>query len=351
MRLTEKQHLAIKRVSEYALKHSNNNNDLIKRILYHSNVDHNIFSTFQNNLTKHSRIALHFHPDRLTPHGFTVINGLKESGLYKNQFETNISDGSVSAFLGGDRDRWETEIFHGAYVEAQPVERPKYGALNLTLTEDGPSPRFGSCYFLLKPQVKERATFVYGDSHQLPREYGTIKEFEMIHSALLNDLFIRGTAVGQNNVRVRDFLELVNMLLASPSDLTKLREHSKNLDFYIEAQVHGEISLKNDVDYLVADFSFIGTDIADKMELLCDEYRIKLIWNSGLKLKVEDFPFDFRGATVPKFASEISENGVVTAHLIGKASKQHGNKSESLQILKYLWHCLVRFGEKMNENN
>lgn len=31
---------------------------------------------------------------------------------------------------------------------------------------DGPAPRFGSCYFLLRPDVAKRSTFTFGGSHE-----------------------------------------------------------------------------------------------------------------------------------------------------------------------------------------
>ena len=44
----------------------------------------------------------------------------------------------------------------------------------------------------------------------------------------------------------RPFIELVN------------KESARNLNHYIEAQIHGEISLKEDVEALVVDPSFKG---------------------------------------------------------------------------------------------
>jgi hypothetical protein len=31
---------------------------------------------------------------------------------------------------------------------------------------DGPAPRFGSCFFLLRPNVAKRSTFTFGGSHE-----------------------------------------------------------------------------------------------------------------------------------------------------------------------------------------
>ena len=150
------------------------------------NITDEIFEEAVANLKSHARIALHFHPDRLDSSMKSIAEALFEQGIYKSQFETLLSNGSVSAYPGGERDLWEQRIFGGAY-QLEGVtndQRPKYGALNLMLHPDGPAPRFGSCYFLLSPKVSYRSTYTYLDSHQDPKEKGTYEEFDMILAAL-----------------------------------------------------------------------------------------------------------------------------------------------------------------------
>lgn len=43
----------------------------------------------------------------------SVAEALFEQGVYKSQFETLLSNGSVSAYPGGERDLWEKRIFEG----------------------------------------------------------------------------------------------------------------------------------------------------------------------------------------------------------------------------------------------
>ncbi len=347
MKLKESQSIAIKNVSEYINERKEKYIGMTEMILNQSNIDNKVFEEYCVNVTKYAQIALHFHPDRIFSKGTNVIDGLLQCGIYKNQFETNISAGSVSAFSGGNRDIWEKEIFKEAYQFAKPSERPKYGSLNLTLTEDGPSPRFGSCFFLLKPEVKKRATFTYGDTYDSPQELGTIDSFELINAGLLKDLFTRGTALGEKNINVNDFLRLVNRLLLQATDLRTFRKSSKNLDFYVEAQIHGDILLDKDIDSLVVDFSYWGTDIANQFETLCEKYGIELIWNSGLELGTSEFPNNFRGAEVPYYAKKYGIEGKLNAYLIGRASKKMNREHDDLQMLKYLWHCIVRFGKEI----
>lgn len=73
------------------------------------------------------RVTLNFHPDRLL-HGEPILDAMAE---------------------GGDRWRWESRIFDGAYDEATAHERPVYGALNFRRKPVGGAPRFGSAHFRL----------------------------------------------------------------------------------------------------------------------------------------------------------------------------------------------------------
>lgn len=66
-------------------------------------------------LQRDAKVVLHFHPDRITNNGQTVAHRLLAEGLYRSQFETGISNGSPTAYPGGERDIWERELFGGAY--------------------------------------------------------------------------------------------------------------------------------------------------------------------------------------------------------------------------------------------
>jgi Protein of unknown function (DUF3626) len=75
------------------------------------------------------RVTLHFHPDRLVA-GLPILEVMARDGRYRSQFETGTSNGGLTAHRGGDRWRWESRVFAGAYDEALASERPKYGSLN-----------------------------------------------------------------------------------------------------------------------------------------------------------------------------------------------------------------------------
>ena len=182
MELTSSQRQAIDYFTAYAKKYKRDAEATIHHVLNMSNISVEMLDQAVHHIKTHAQIGLHFHPDRPTSTMKTVAQSLHENGEYKSQFETFISNGKVSPHSGGDRDRWEESMFGGAYQSDGTLmsERPKYGALNLMLHPDGPSPRFGSCYFLLSPNVSSRSTYTYLDSHQNPFEKGTYQAFDMI---------------------------------------------------------------------------------------------------------------------------------------------------------------------------
>lgn len=347
--LNLRQRVAIEKVASLANNNWNHHRKLLRNILQTVHLEENAYSDFCQLIRDHATIALHFHPDRILSDGYTVIEGLIRDGVYKNQFETGISSGSLYKWDKGRRHHWEDMIFKGAYHRAKHSERPKYGALNLTFTEDGPSPRFGSCFFLLCPELKVRATFSYGDTHLLPQEFGTITDFDMIMAVLFKELLANGKVLGIGEVNIQDFVLRAGQRLVQPMDLNEYDTFSNNLDAYIEAQVHGDIVLSRDVEVLVADRSFKDTFIGDSMEMLCESYGIGLSWNSGRVLRLGDMPLDFWGAAARGLAEKMSKNGMVNAFLIGEAAKNLRPDKTNIQLLKYVWHGVVRYGGKLRK--
>lgn len=356
-KLYRSQQLALDYITNYARNHDHEAKEIIHHILKMSNIPSDVFNMAVLNLKNNARIGIHFHPDRPDSTMKSVAEALLEQGIYKSQFETLISNGSVSALPGGERDLWEKRMFGGAYqTEGTTIhQRPKYGALNVMLHSDGPAPRFGSCYFLLSPKVSSRSTFTFLDSHQEPKEKGTYEEFNMILAALLEESFSREFAIGERDLTPT---KLINHLLVNlQNDVTPLvkKEQNRNLNHYIESQVHGDISLKEDVEVLVADPSFRETNIGTIFKELCLTYSIELYWHRGFVLKVDEVPSDFRGPSMPSLAARIAQTNCIHASVIGCAVmdlhrnpqnwKERGSFREVLQELKLLWHVLVRYGK------
>ncbi|CAE7763252.1 GALNT11 [Symbiodinium sp. KB8] len=253
-------------------------------------------------LQAHGRVAIHFHPDRLVKGGETVAGSLLATGCIQSQFESQISNGRVDSAPGGKRDQWENRLFGGAYEQAAPSLRPKYGALFLLGQSDGPAPRFGSCYFLLSPDATKRATFCYGDSHLDPPARGTWEVWEDILSELFQESFTRDGALGIG-LRPPALASRILEVLHSPLSDKWSFPAARNLDHYIEAQVHGQVDLGPDVDALVADPSFKGTSVGAQLHSIASRYGMLLHWHAGSQLSVDEVPNDFRGELVSRTPS------------------------------------------------
>lgn len=354
--LAPSQQNAIDSIRAEAIKLRAESQATISFIFRMSNLAPSDISTAKDLIRDHARIVLHFHPDR--PVGDRVVaQALAEDGIYKTQFETGISNGLVAVESGGPRDEWERHLFHGAY-QAEGVtaaQRPRYGALDLMRNADGPAPRFGSSFFILKPRVNLRSTFTFGGSQDQPKYQGTADELDAILAALLEESFTRDFALGVGNMRPRQLFERLENLEKYPTEST-----SHNLDHVIEAQVHGEILLGRDVEALVVDPSFRDTDVGHHLNNMSSTYGFPLRYNSGFALRVEDVPKDFRGPTMPSLAARVAgDTGVVDAASLGKAVQSltrdpeiwsdRGSFKDVLQEIKLLWHVLVKYGHPLRE--
>ncbi|MEO5747845.1 MAG: DUF3626 domain-containing protein [Humibacillus sp.] len=246
------------------------------------------------------RVTLSFHPDRLV-RGEPILGVLARDGVYRSQFETGTSNGGLTAHPGGDRWRWESRIFGGAYDDAAPTLRPKYGALDGDRSPYGAAPRFGSAHLRLAGHTLERTTFCFPDS------------------ALEPDHFATATAYA-----------LDELAEAAGHDL---------LDDYVEAHVHGLVDLRHDVEAVVLDPCYRGTDV----EVDAVGLGVPIEWQPGYRLDLETLRAhpDYRGPQVVALGVELAVDGVITPALLGAASRSGGHDE---QALKRVWHYVARFG-------
>ena len=298
-------------------------------------------------LSRVGRLTVNFHPDRVARSGLTVAEGMARAGRYISQWVTGISNGGRSAFPGGDRQRWEHELFARAYEDAEPtdVEFPIYGAWDLLGDPHGGSPRFGSSFLVLADRLRERATICVGDSHAGPSDIGTFDTAWCVLAALAEQVD-NGSLLGAPVDR-RGLFELLD---TPPVNGTPRRD----LDHYVEMQVHGGIDLRTDVVSIVLDPSFRNTDIHQAVTELSARYDIRVHWHAGSELAVERVPTDFRGPTMPDVGARAARaDGVIDARSIGVTARairlpdmqSSGDPPESeVQQLKDLWHTLLAFG-------
>ncbi|MCX5064008.1 DUF3626 domain-containing protein [Streptomyces sp. NBC_00201] len=246
------------------------------------------------------RITLNFHPDRLID-GLPILRALAQDGAYHSQFVTGTSNGGLTAHPGGDRHRWETRIFGGAYDAADAHDRPVYGALNFRRQVVGAAPRFGSSHFRLGADAVARATFCYPDSAAEPADFGV--------------------AAG---------MSLIALAEADEQDA---------LNDYVEAQVHGGVLLAAHVEALVLDKSYRGTSVEAAARLL----PCTVEWHPGYRLTVPQLRrhADYRGQEYAELGARIAEDGRLDPRIIGDAARTGRHE---LQALKMVWHTLARFG-------
>ena len=368
-RLSTAQREALRHVEETVRQRQENANAQLADILQRTGCSQTLFDDATESVRRHGRVVLHFHPDRIGLKPITVAQALLVDRQYRSQFETGLSSGSLTAFPEGPRDAWERKLFGDAYhgADASIGDRPKYGALELIRYPDGPWPRFGSCYFVLQRDVSRRTSFTFSGSEQADalERLGTVDSMECVLAPLLAEV-ARGEGakvpwppfvapiLGVKNLTVAGLLKHLSHELALPRADPSRGTAGRVLDTGIEAQIHGPIDMERDVERLVVDPAFAGTQTGDSLKELCRRYAIRLDWHVGFRLAVRDVPDEFRGPAIPRLARKIAGDGVVDAAVIGAAQASlqlqpdewgnWGSHEEILQHLKQLWHVLVHFG-------
>lgn len=136
------------------------------------------------------RIVLHFHPGWGFADG-TALDAIATSSWYRSRWQTGTSNGGPTAYRGGDRWRWESTMFQGRYDDAPNEDRPVYGAWNRRDDVYGASPRFGSAYLRLRPDLSRRATFCWPDSVYHPQTVGVRRSLSGYASLPILALSIR----------------------------------------------------------------------------------------------------------------------------------------------------------------
>ncbi|TNM64161.1 DUF3626 domain-containing protein [Streptomyces sp. NP160] len=252
-------------------------------------------------------VVVHLHPDRVVAAtGLPVLAQLARDGRYRSQFETGTSAGGLTAHPGGDRWRWESELFGGAYDHAPAAQRPVYGALS-------PAPRFGSCHLRLRPDVLDRVTLAFPDSAHGPEALGTAAAAPAVPAARETGRF-------------------------------------DALDDYVEAHVHGQLLVERDVEAVVLDPCFRDSPVHTAAEEIRTTAGAALEWTAGCALDVAELArrpecVSYRGAQVVRVAQELAAaltaDGVLDAEVVGRAVAVG---RWDAQRLNQVWHCVARFG-------
>lgn len=110
------------------------------------------------------------------------------------------------------------------------------------------------------------------------------------------------------------------------------------LDRYIEAHLHGPVSLAEDVEALVLDECYRETQVSvDAMKL-----PVAIEWHSGFRVSLDtirQFP-DYRGEPIVTLVGILAVDGHITPAVIGAAAV---SGKYSFDDLKKVWHYVARF--------
>ncbi len=198
---------------------------------------------------------------------------------------------------------------------------------------------------MLHENVLKRSTFCLGDSYLGPSEVGTSDQPWSI---------LAGLAAQANDGRLLDRALGRDELLAALVGRRTPSDPGRKLDGYVEAQVHGGISLAEDVTSVVLDPSFASTDVAATFRTAAHRYDFELTFHRGSEVLASDIPNYFRGRTIVDLARRVSRpDGIVDAACLGqwaqsiepgRPSKTGDPQDSELQQVKYLWHAVLALG-------
>lgn len=164
-----------------------------------------------------------------------LTKNIINSAHFKNGYEVQREEIYLKV-----RTKWENNLFDSAYTESEFIERPKYGALNLLKLKGGSVKEYGKSYLVLKQNVKNRITFVNGDS-----------SLEMFHICTFNDIVALLIHLPNEYIK--------NIIKVAKENNVNITQHFN----YVECQIHGMLRLNMDFEKLYLN------------EIECDKEEIK----------------------------------------------------------------------------
>lgn len=193
---------------------------------------------------------------------------LLEDTHYRSQFETGSSCGLNNREV---RERWERDLFQGAYDGCRDFERPKYGVLNVHNDYRGVvrAKQYGDCYMVLK-DFRLRTTFSPEDSANLKAERLACLDY---YAHVLNEY---------TDSELTETLEVAKTGKIGSSDSIA----SSGLK-YKEAQYHGEVAFAQHVERMVVPRVDKYTGQVDDIRAVCEKYGWEWCWMDEEKARRE----------------------------------------------------------------
>ena len=212
-----------------------------------------------------------------------------QNGKFKNQFELKYgkatSGGCIDPKIGGVRDEWEKNIFQKSYQDSKvyesalktnkrkfpaelAAERPKYGYLN-DPSANHLHGRYGDVAFELKKEVVKRTTFTIGNSSSIYNN--AIKDGSVFTSETPTKLAIEQIKLWKK-MSAKDQNDLRNHIV----EFIHGERKANGFSFYhgyIEAQIHGELSMADVASISIPKDSRAMEHIKD----LAEKYKIPFV--------------------------------------------------------------------------
>lgn len=172
--------------------------------------------------------------------------------------ESGRTNGNPEAIV---RQAIEGRLF--GFQDSTPVEvRPNYGYLNLSNAPEGQALSFGDCVWVLKHQLKSRATLNFGDSGRTFA--GALGTFE---PGALGEVLHDTCRMGP----------LANLLAVARGEVQSAPWAPDRRGMpWVEVQIHGRLNLQTDVAALVIGPEAAGTPDAEKLIRLARRWGIEV---------------------------------------------------------------------------
>lgn len=218
-----------------------------------------------------------------------TIGFLEKDPYFKNFWQINVAGygggkspgGALSADHSertGSQDREFAERYLGykPFTEVQRVNRPAYCGVNIfNLDKGAAATGYGPFHFIWKDRVKQRATYTARDTFEMT--YGGLKDVPSEEAIASNDNLEATLAFNSEALLALAYLE--------EGYAQEAAEMQAKAKFYIEAQVHGGLSM-DDVDEFVVPFAEDSTGPGDMnnanrdaVKSLAALYNLTVRWN------------------------------------------------------------------------
>jgi hypothetical protein len=235
----------VDKVKANAATHAGENRQLIEAKLLQENLDASkgAIDALLNRL-KSAKLTTNFNPDTLD----FLIKSPDFKSIWQLAYKDKSPGGTLPPVeqLGGSNQREDAERYLGydPFTESQRENRPAYCGINVLNNPKGAAPSYGRFFFEFNDSVKARATYTAFDTFAMRKEAG-IKDVPA-EKAIASSENMEAILAHNSGV-----LKVMSNLLAG-INMTE-EEVKKAMGYYIEAQIHGGLSV-DDFSALVVNY-------------------------------------------------------------------------------------------------